>query len=304
MKALIVEIKRKYCIIITPDGRFLKKAMPAGNYEIGDEVLIDENDTVAKNAGHKFSFGMPAKIAAGFAVAAILVTGAYFGARYIGSAGSAAPMVASAPAEVKDTGGILQQDGPESKAETGVQDFSETQAEKSIALEEGADQKQEETAAGTENADTENTAAAGEITGEQQDNETGSGEKAMAAAASEYPLLFEVTYSLDATDSGANIYIPAGFADLDISYMVEKYTGSGEGGTDGPGILWLQIKNIFDNMYYNGNIKISFFDEANNLLDTKSIDFISFGTGSTRLEKIYFGKGYVAFSIMVFGEIK
>ena len=278
MKALIVEIKRKYCIIITPDGRFLKKAMPAGNYEIGDEVLIDETNTGAKYTGHRFSFGMPARIAAGFAVAAILVTGAYFGARYIGSAGSATPMVASAPPEVKDTGGVLQQDSPESKAETGGQDFSETQAEKSIALEEGADQ--------------------------QMDNETGSGEKAMAAAASEYPLLFEATYSLDATGNGANIYIPAGFADLDISYMVEKYTSSGEGGTDGPGILWLQTKNIFENMYYNGNITISFFDEINNLMDTKSIDFISFGTGSTRIEKIYFGQGYVAFSIIVFGEIK
>jgi hypothetical protein len=278
MKALIVEIKRKYCIIVTPDGRFLKKAMPAGNYEIGDEVLIDETNTGAKHAGHRFSFGMPARIAAGFAVAAILVTGAYFGARYIGSAGIAAPMVASAPSEVKDTGGVLQQDGPESKAQTGGQDFSETQAEKSIALEEGADQ--------------------------QMDNETGSGEKAMAAAASEYPLLFEATYSLDATGNGANIYIPAGFADLDISYMVKKYTSSGEGGTDGPGILWLQTKNIFENMYYNGNITISFFDEINNLMDTKTIDFISFGAGSTRIEKIYFGQGYVAFSIIVFGEIK
>jgi hypothetical protein len=278
MKALIVEIKRKYCIIVTPDGRFLKKAMPAGNYEIGDEVLIDETNTGAKHAGHRFSFGMPARIAAGFAVAAILVTGAYFGARYIGSAGIAAPIVASAPSELKDTVGVLQQDGPESKAETGGQDFSETQAEKSIALEEGADQ--------------------------QMDNEPGSGEKAMAAAASEYPLLFEATYSLDATGNGANIYIPAGFADLDISYMVEKYTSSGEGGTDGPGILWLQTKNIFENMYYNGNITISFFDEINNLMDTKSIDFISFGAGSTRIEKIYFGQGYVAFSLIVFGEIK
>lgn len=278
MKALIVEIKRKYCIIVTPDGRFLKKAMPAGNYEIGDEVLIDENNTAAKNAGHRFSFRMPAKIAAGFAVAAILVTGAYFGARYISSAGSASPMVASAPAEVKDAGEILQQDSLESTAETGGQDFSESQAEKSMASEEGADQ--------------------------QMDNEPGSGEKAMAADASEYPLLFEATYRLDATDSGTNIYIPAGFADLDISYMVEKYAGGDEGSIDGPGILWLQIKNIFENMYYNGNITISFFDEANNLLDTKSIDFISFGIGSTRLEKIYFGHGYAAFSIMVFGEIK
>jgi len=278
MKALIVEIKRKYCIIVTPDGRFLKKAMPAGNYEIGDEVLIDENNTAAKNAGHRFSFGMPAKMAAGFAVAAILVTGAYFGARYISSAGSASPMVASAPSEIKDAGEILQQDSLESTAETGGQDFSESQAEKSMALEEGADQ--------------------------QMDNEPGSGEKAMAADASEYPLLFEATYRLDATDSGTNIYIPAGFADLDISYMVEKYAGGDEGSIDGPGILWLQIKNIFENMYYNGNITISFFDEANNLLDTKSIDFISFGIGSTRLEKIYFGHGYAAFSIMVFGEIK
>jgi hypothetical protein len=55
---------------------------------------------------------------------------------------------------------------------------------------------------------------------------------------------------------------------------------------------------------YNGNITISFLDKSNSALDNKSIEFINFGFGGTRLEKIYFGSGFTAFSLMVYGDIK
>ena len=40
MKAVIMEIHKDYCIAMTKDGQFLKQNIPAGVFEIGDEIVI------------------------------------------------------------------------------------------------------------------------------------------------------------------------------------------------------------------------------------------------------------------------
>jgi len=40
MKAVIMEIYKDYCIVMTKDGQFLKQNIPAGVFEIGDEILV------------------------------------------------------------------------------------------------------------------------------------------------------------------------------------------------------------------------------------------------------------------------
>jgi hypothetical protein len=42
MKAIIMEIYKNFCIVMTEDGKFLKYKMPAGFAEIGDEVIIEK----------------------------------------------------------------------------------------------------------------------------------------------------------------------------------------------------------------------------------------------------------------------
>ncbi|MEA2015674.1 MAG: anti-sigma factor domain-containing protein [Actinomycetota bacterium] len=42
MKAVIMEIKKGYCIVLTGDGRFLKQEIPPGVFEIGDEIIVNE----------------------------------------------------------------------------------------------------------------------------------------------------------------------------------------------------------------------------------------------------------------------
>jgi hypothetical protein len=42
MKAVIMEIYKDYCIVMTRDGQFLKQAIPAGVFEIGDEIVVSE----------------------------------------------------------------------------------------------------------------------------------------------------------------------------------------------------------------------------------------------------------------------
>src|SRR4030065_959308 len=39
MKAVIIEIYKDYCIVMTKDGQFLKQNIPAGVFEIGDEIV-------------------------------------------------------------------------------------------------------------------------------------------------------------------------------------------------------------------------------------------------------------------------
>jgi len=40
MKAVIMEIHKDYCIVMTKDGQFLKQNIPAGVFEIGDEIVV------------------------------------------------------------------------------------------------------------------------------------------------------------------------------------------------------------------------------------------------------------------------
>ncbi len=42
MKAVIMEIYKDYCIVMTGDGQFLKQNIPAGVFEIGDEIVVSK----------------------------------------------------------------------------------------------------------------------------------------------------------------------------------------------------------------------------------------------------------------------
>jgi hypothetical protein len=42
VKAVIMEIHKDYCIVVTGDGQFLKRKIPEGVFEIGDEIMIDQ----------------------------------------------------------------------------------------------------------------------------------------------------------------------------------------------------------------------------------------------------------------------
>src|SRR4030043_1973409 len=42
MKAVIIEIHKDYCIVMTKDGQFIRQNIPAGVFEIGDEIVISK----------------------------------------------------------------------------------------------------------------------------------------------------------------------------------------------------------------------------------------------------------------------
>jgi hypothetical protein len=81
MKAIIMEINKKYCIVMTEDGQFLNHRISGGSVEIGDEIIMEE-----KNNGFSYANYNKAWIkglAAGFAVLVVLVMGSVFSYRFL-----------------------------------------------------------------------------------------------------------------------------------------------------------------------------------------------------------------------------
>lgn len=93
MKAVIMEIHKEYCIVMTGDGRFIRQAVPAGELEIGDEIIVEEETFTAPSRDWIKTFAI--------AAVAILVIGfgSYGILRIFGGLGSRsgeAAMVADA----------------------------------------------------------------------------------------------------------------------------------------------------------------------------------------------------------------
>jgi hypothetical protein len=80
MKAIIIEIGKDYCIVLTRDGQFLKQRIPAGVFELGDEITVSEEyeyKPLASNIKLIKNFSMAAS------VAIILIAASVFGVWYM-----------------------------------------------------------------------------------------------------------------------------------------------------------------------------------------------------------------------------
>ncbi len=76
MKAVVMEIHKDYSIVATEDGQFLRQDIPAGTYEIGDEITIES--VIAYRQKRSWIRGAVAAAA----VAVVLVTGSIYLIRY------------------------------------------------------------------------------------------------------------------------------------------------------------------------------------------------------------------------------
>ncbi|MBE3138312.1 MAG: anti-sigma factor domain-containing protein, partial [Actinobacteria bacterium] len=96
MKAIIMEINKKYCIVMTEDGQFLNHRISGGSVEIGDGIIIEEKNNEFSYANYKKTWIRG--LAAGFAVLVVLVMGSVFSYRFLKQYFpiSSAPTVAAA----------------------------------------------------------------------------------------------------------------------------------------------------------------------------------------------------------------
>jgi hypothetical protein len=81
MKAVIMEIYKDYCIVVTPDGQFLKKRIPEGVFEIGDEIMIEPETAYKTVKSSTVSQGK--KIALTVSLAAVLIIASAIGITYV-----------------------------------------------------------------------------------------------------------------------------------------------------------------------------------------------------------------------------
>ena len=96
MKAIIMEINKKYCIVMTEDGQFLNHRISGGSGEIGDEIIMEEKNNEFSYANYRKTWIRG--IAVGFAVLIVLVMGSVFSYRFLKQYFpiSSAPTVAAA----------------------------------------------------------------------------------------------------------------------------------------------------------------------------------------------------------------
>ncbi|MBE3114091.1 MAG: anti-sigma factor domain-containing protein [Actinobacteria bacterium] len=77
MKAVVMEIYKDYCIVMTKDGQFLRNKISVGRFEIGDEIVIE------RHYSYEPKVSLVARFAVAAAVMVVLALGAVLGVRYI-----------------------------------------------------------------------------------------------------------------------------------------------------------------------------------------------------------------------------
>jgi hypothetical protein len=81
MKAIVMEINKKYCVVMTDDGQFLNRRISSGSVEIGDSIIIEEKNNEFSYINYKKPWIRG--IAIGFAVLVVLVMGSVFSYRFL-----------------------------------------------------------------------------------------------------------------------------------------------------------------------------------------------------------------------------
>src|SRR4030066_2503980 len=99
MKAIIMEIYKKYCIVMTEDGQFFKHKIQGDPVEIGDRIIIKEKNIEFSYAKQKVWIK---GFAVGFAALVVLVTGSVFGYRFLKQYLPVTPSAAVADAKSAD----------------------------------------------------------------------------------------------------------------------------------------------------------------------------------------------------------
>ena len=77
MKAVVMEIYKDYCIVMTEDGQFLRHKIPVGRLEIGDEIVIE------RQYSYEPKVSWVARFAVAAAVIVVVAVGSVLSVKYI-----------------------------------------------------------------------------------------------------------------------------------------------------------------------------------------------------------------------------
>jgi hypothetical protein len=286
MKASIVEIHKNYCIVMTLDGRFVRHDVPAGAFELGDEIFIEAAEFLSANDKTvKKPFGMFAKLAAGFAAIVILGCGTYFGIKYAGPGFAFSPVKSASQAAQAKTADLSGQEDTTGGSVSLEQGKQASAAEVTDSGSGAADLQSPESSADASNPG-QSSSSSGQgsgqtaITQPSQDSSAAASDTNSAAclAPAPLPVLFEGIFKIYKN----NIDILIDYPGLIIIYNSEKPYEQ-ESGTGGSSIFTIKIKNM-QKSTFSGNIDIIFTDKNNSTLQTSAIAIgkLGFNDGYTK----------------------
>jgi hypothetical protein len=247
MKVIVLEVYKKYCILMTEDGQFLTKNIPAGLHEIGDEIIVDRFKEIDTLESRKL-FKIISRIAVGFAAVAVIITGSYFGVKFLRT--QITPEGAAMIAQSQEREQFLE--SPEATFEL----KSEQALQKDIPEEAMAAE------------------AAPEILEESKDSSI----EAFPAGNK----LFEGGYSL----KNAGIDIPITFSNINITYRIDEGEQSLFDFLDKERKLTFNFESINQNSSFNGNADISLLNKDLTVTKSHIVIFDDFSFGQKKTEII------------------
>ncbi len=304
MKASIVEIHKKYCIILTADGQFVRQDVPAGAYEIGDEIIIDAADFLdVKEKPLKKPFSIFAKLAAGLAVIIILGGVSYLGIKYAGLGLAFSPVrVASEAVQAKTIDTASGQESAKGSQGDKGQDQQALSAEAPNTEPGIAGAQSSESSANKVQA--EQPSSASDQSGQSDKTQSSQDDSTTAPGTNNegeldevpLPVLFEGTFKLDKK----NIDILTNYPDLYITYIFEeKYTQDSVTGETKT--FTLKIKNL-QKSTFNGNIDIIFIDKSSKTLQTSAIEIENLAFNDEIIEEIQIAENTDSFKMILYGN--
>ncbi len=274
--ASVVEIHKNYCIAVTCDGQFLKQEITAGTYEIGDSIIVTA-EKENKRAAEKFDiYRIVYRVAAGFAIVAVVVFGAYFGIHILRSGDKPVTVV------LQDS--VLTETALDpTKEKTDGNEIAAGQ-EDSVLLKQQPGQSQLRQESVVDEDD-------GMLLEKMQEG----GEPAQGS--NEAPILYKGLHNI--SDTGELGLID--YEDIKIDYSIkESKTKSGASPFE-KSILFNFMHNKKD-YFFNGNIDAVLNDANSSAIRTVRMLFENYEYGAKRTEEVALENDEKSFTLVIYGS--
>jgi hypothetical protein len=269
LKTYVMEINKDFSVLMTVDGQFLRYDIPAGSFEIGDEVMLNNFQAETLSSGtveiQKKNFRIFKAFAFGFAAVVIFSFAGYFGVKYINKLEFTAPAgVASANMELlSDSSGeekSLGMQGPEESGEA-----------------ENAQQADES----------------------DEDSTTTIGDSSISDSSIAAPVLYEGAYAMDKFNTDLLVE----YSDIQIIYRVNQQESAySDSEMEKNRELLLKFLALKEKQLFNGNIDTILNDTNIQTTRTFTLVFENFKPGEEKTESIILEDVEKSFKIIIYGN--
>jgi len=272
-EAIIVEIYKRHCIVLTADGQFLKQAVAAGTHEIGDSITVLFGKEPETGKEKIDIYRIISRVAAGFAICAAVAFGIYFGVNFI------RPESGTLKVAVQESN-VIEQVQPSLEESVNNEDQPNLQ-DKTVL----PGQEAKETQLRQESAND-----GSPLQGASED-------EAQNAISTASPILYEGSHKLDEADTVFSI----DYNDIRIDYSIEQADASSGDSEFEKSLFFSFLQNKKDYLF-NGNIDTVLNDANKSAARTVRMLFENFEYGQERTEEVILQKDENNFTLVIYGS--